>query len=41
MGFLHGIQPGWATLCWWLSAILAPSLIALFPVANPQKSGRS
>lgn len=41
MGFLHGIHPGMATLLGWLAVILTPSLLALFPVASPQKSGRS
>ena len=41
MGFLHGIIDACPTAFWWFSALLTPSLIALFPVANAQKSGRS
>jgi hypothetical protein len=41
MGFLHVSFECCPTAFWWLSALLTPSLIALFPVANAQKSGRS
>lgn len=41
MAFLIGIYEACPAAFWWFSALLAPSLIALFPVCSAQKSGRS
>ena len=41
MEYLHSILENCPAAFWWFSALLTPSLIALFPVASAQKSGRS
>ena len=41
MEFLLNLLQGHSTAWWWCSALLTPSLLALFPVSCPQKAGRS
>ncbi|GEM_PF-3137271 len=41
MEFLRGLCEWCPLAFWWFTALLTPSLIALMPVASPQKSGRS
>ena len=41
MEYLQGLYECCPSAFWWLSALLTPALIALLPVADAQKSGRS
>ena len=41
MEMLRDIYESCPAAFWWFSALLTPSLIALFPVCSAQKSGRS
>jgi len=41
MEFLQSLFQLHPQACWWCSALLTPSLLALFPVSCPQKAGRS